>query len=303
MNYLIVLLGPTGVGKTQLSIRLAKKYAIPILSADSRQIYRGIEIGTAAPTISERNEVPHFFVGIKDLHENYSAGQYEEDVLNKLDSIYQQQNIALMVGGSMLYIDAVCKGMDDIPQVDEETRLYVSNIKEKEGLEGIRKLLAVLDPTHYQKIDLKNPQRLMHAVEICLMTGKPYSSLLTYSEKKRDFSIIKIGLNRDRQELYQRINERVETMFEQGLEDEARNLYPFREYNALNTVGYKEIFDWIDGTYDTLEVAKEKIKQHSRQYAKRQLTWFNKDNSITWFHPDDIDNCEKYIESCIKKLY
>ena len=276
MNYLIVLLGPTGVGKTQLSIRLAKKYAIPILSADSRQIYRGIEIGTAAPTISERNEVPHFFVGIKDLHENYSAGQYEEDVLNKLDSIYQQQNIALMVGGSMLYIDAVCKGMDDIPQVDEETRLYVSNIKEKEGLEGIRKLLAVLDPTHYQKIDLKNPQRLMHAVEICLMTGKPYSSLLTYSEKKRDFSIIKIGLNRDRQELYQRINERVETMFEQGLEDEARNLYPFREYNALNTVGYKEIFDWIDGTYDTLEVAKEKIKQNSRQYAKRQLTWFNK---------------------------
>lgn len=300
MNYLIVLLGPTGVGKTHASIRLAQTFSAPILSADSRQLYKGIEIGTAAPTDAEKTLVKHYFVGTKDLQDYYSAGQYEEDVLLELQQIFAHNPYALLVGGSMMYIDAVCKGMDAIPSVDDETRQKVLALYQEKGLEGIVELLKIVDPEHCKKVDFKNTRRVMHAVEVSLMTGKPYSSLLTNTEAMRDFTIIKIGLTRPREELYARINERVEIMFEQGLESEARKLHHFKELNALNTVGYKEIMDYIDGNYPSIEVAKEKIKQHSRQYAKRQLTWFNKDKSIQWFHPDDVDSCITYINTCVQ---
>jgi tRNA dimethylallyltransferase len=300
MKHLIVLLGPTGVGKTHASIQLAQTYHAPIVSADSRQIYRGIEIGTAAASKSEQALVPHYIIGTKDLDEPYSAGQYEEDVLNLLHELFKTHDVVFLVGGSMMYIDAVCKGMDDIPSVDNAIREQIKALYTKKGLDGVRELLQSVDPEHYKKVDLQNTQRVLHAVEVSLMTGKPYSSLLTNKIVKREFSIVKIGFNLPREVLYAQINLRVEKMFEQGLVDEAQKLYSLKNLNSLNTVGYKEIFDYIDGIYPSLEIAKDKIKQHSRNYAKRQLTWFKKDENITWFHPNDVDGCIKHINVCLK---
>lgn len=294
MKKLFVLLGPTGVGKTDLSIRIAKKLGSPIISSDSRQLYKDLVIGTAAPTLRELEQIRHYFVGTLGLQDYYSASQFESDVMILLEELYQTHDSVLMTGGSMMYIDAVCKGIDDIPTIDEDLRKEVFALYEKEGLEPIRQQLKLLDPVFYDQVDLKNYKRVIHALEICLMTGKPYSSLRTNSTKKRPFEIIKIGLKRDREELYDRINRRVDKMLEDGLLEEARKVYPFKHYNSLNTVGYKELFQYFDGSW-TLDFAVEKIKQNSRIYSRKQMTWFKRDPEIVWFHPED----EVGIMECI----
>ncbi|MBP5318876.1 MAG: tRNA (adenosine(37)-N6)-dimethylallyltransferase MiaA [Paludibacteraceae bacterium] len=295
---LLVLLGPTGIGKTDLSLRLAKRYHCPVISSDSRQIYRGIEIGTAAPSKEEQSEVPHFFVGIKDLTESYSAGQYEQDVLALLDEQFQTHDYALLCGGSMMYIDAVCKGMDDVPTIPEAIRRQVHELLETQGLEAVAQRLSELDPVHYQRVDRKNTQRVTHALEVCLTLQRPYSSILTGQAKKRPFKIVKIGLERPRAELYDRINRRVEAMIADGLEEEARRVYPLKALNSLNTVGFKEWFDWWDGKTASREEVIRLIQQNSRHYAKRQLTWFRRDTEIRWFHPDQFDQITAYIDQC-----
>ena len=281
MKKLIVLLGPTGVGKTALSIELAQRYGCPIISSDSRQIYKGIEIGTAAPTAKEQALVKHYFVGTKELTEEYSAGQYEIDALNLINELFKTHDTLLLTGGSMMYIDAVCNGIDDIPTVSKEAREKAQEIYEKEGLDGLTAQLKDLDPVWYEKVDLKNHRRVMHAVEVCIITGKPYSSFLTFKKKERDFEIEKIGLERPREELYDRINKRVDMMIEDGLEEEARRVYHLRHLNSLNTVGFKEMFAYFSGEI-TRERAIELIKQNSRHYAKRQMTWFKRDTEIKW---------------------
>ena len=281
MKKLIVLLGPTGVGKTALSLELAQRYGCPIISSDSRQIYKGIEIGTAAPTAAEQALVKHYFIGIKDLTEDYSAGQYEIDALNLINELFKTHDTLLLTGGSMMYIDAVCNGIDDIPTVSKEAREEAQKIYETEGLEGLTAKLKELDPVWYEKVDLKNHRRVMHAVEVCLFTGKPYSSFLTFKKKERDFEIEKIGLERPREELYDRINKRVDVMIAEGLEEEARKVYHLKHLNSLNTVGFKEMFAYFDGEISR-ERAIELIKQNSRHYAKRQMTWFRRDTEIKW---------------------
>ena len=286
MKKLIVLLGPTGVGKTELSLQLASKFESPIISADSRQLYKDLVIGTAAPTAEELNRIKHYFVGNLELTDYYSASQFEEDVIQLLENLHQSHETVIMSGGSMMYIDAVCKGIDDIPTIDETLRAEVFALFEKEGLEPIRQQLKILDPVFYNQVDLQNHKRVIHALEICLMTGKPYSSFRTNSIKKRPFEILKIGLTRDREELYERINSRVDKMMEDGLLDEARSAYPYRHLNSLNTVGYKELFRFFDGEW-SLDFAIEKIKQNSRIYSRKQMTWFKRDKEIAWFHPED----------------
>lgn len=289
MKTLYVLLGPTGVGKTALSIDIAKKLDTPVISADSRQIYRGIPIGTAAPTPEQLSEVKHYFIATKELDEYYSAGQYELDALQVIDELFSRGDNALLVGGSMMYIDAVCQGLDDVPRVDEETRSYVTELYKTQGLDKITSMLRLLDPEWYDRVDLKNPKRVMHAVEVSLFAGKPYSSILTQSKKERPFSIIKIGLNRERDELYDNINRRVEQMIADGLEAEARSVYHLRHLNSLNTVGFKEMFAYFDGSI-TFDEAVEQIKRNTRRYAKKQLTWFSRDSSIRWFHPNNLSS-------------
>jgi len=286
MKNLIVLLGPTGVGKTELSLQLASKFESPIISADSRQLYKDLVIGTAAPTAEELNRIKHYFVGNLELTDYYSASQFEEDVIQLLENLHQSHETVIMSGGSMMYIDAVCKGIDDIPTIDETLRAEVFALFEKEGLEPIRQQLKILDPVFYNQVDLQNHKRVIHALEICLMTGKPYSSFRTNSIKKRPFEILKIGLTRDREELYERINSRVDKMMEDGLLDEARSVYPYRHLNSLNTVGYKELFRFFDGEW-SLDFSIEKIKQNSRIYSRKQMTWFKRDKEIAWFHPED----------------
>lgn len=285
MKTLYVLLGPTGVGKTALSISMAKKLDTPVISADSRQIYRGISIGTAAPTPEQLSEVKHYFIATKELDEYYSAGQYELDALQVIEEQFSRGDNALLVGGSMMYIDAVCQGLDDVPRVDEETRSYVTELYKTQGLDKITSMLRLLDPEWYDRVDLKNPKRVMHAVEVSLFAGKPYSSILTQSKKERPFSIIKIGLNRERDELYDNINRRVEQMIADGLEAEARSVYHLRHLNSLNTVGFKEMFAYFDGSI-TFDEAVEQIKRNTRRYAKKQLTWFGKDPEIQWYTPE-----------------
>lgn len=280
-----MLLGPTGVGKTALSISMAKKLDTPVISADSRQIYRGIPIGTAAPTPEQLSEVKHYFIATKELDEYYSAGQYELDALQVIEEQFSRGDNALLVGGSMMYIDAVCQGLDDVPRVDEETRSYVTELYKTQGLDKITSMLRLLDPEWYGRVDLKNPKRVMHAVEVSLFAGKPYSSILTQSKKERPFSIIKIGLNRERDELYDNINRRVEQMIADGLEAEARSVYHLRHLNSLNTVGFKEMFAYFDGDI-TFDEAVEQIKRNTRRYAKKQLTWFGKDPEIQWYTPE-----------------
>ena len=292
---LVVLIGPTGVGKTELSLSLAEFLHTPIINAASRQLFRDLPIGTAAPTEAQQQRVRHYFVGTLGLTDYYSAAQYETDVLRLLDGLYSQHPYALLTGGSMMYIDAVCKGIDDIPTVDEETRCLMLERYEEVGLEQLCKELKLLDPEYYNLVDHKNPKRVIHALEICYMTGKPNSSYRTTQPKERPFDNRKIGLRREREELYERINRRVDQMITDGLVEEARKVMAYRHTNALNTVGYKEIFKYIDGSW-TLETSVEKIKQNTRIYSRKQMTWFRRDESIHWFHPDETEAIKKLME-------
>jgi tRNA dimethylallyltransferase len=298
---LIVVTGPTAVGKTELCLDIAKYFNIPIINADSRQIYKELKIGTAAPTEEQMRQVRHFFVGTLSIADYYSASMYEEQTMSLLHELFQTSNIALMCGGSMMYIDAVCNGIDDIPTVSDEIRNELKKRLANEGLEELCKLLKTLDPEHYEIVDRQNPRRVVHALEICLMTGKTYTSFRTNEKKERPFQIIKIAINRNREELYERINHRVDQMMEDGLLEEAQRLYNQRNLNALNTVGYKEMFAYFDGTW-SLEEAIERLKGNTRRYARKQLTWFKKDPSVKWFSPDDKEEIIKYIrERCILK--
>ena len=299
MKTLVVLLGPTGVGKTALSFALAERLGSPILSADSRQLYAEIPIGTAAPTREEQERVRHYFIGTHRLTDYYSAAQYEIDVLRLTEELFRSHDTLLLTGGSMMYIDAVCKGIDDIPTVDDLTRRTLLDRYEREGLEPLVNELRLLDPEYYRIVDLKNPKRVIHALEICYMTGKTYTSFRTSTVKERPFDIIKIGLCREREELYERINRRVDQMVLDGLVDEARRVYPYRYLNSLNTVGYKELFASFDGQC-TLDFAIEKIKQNSRIYSRKQMTWFRRDDSIRWFHPDDVGGVMAYLDEVIE---
>ena len=294
MKTLVVLIGPTGVGKTELSLELAERLNSPVISCDSRQLYKGLTIGTAAPTPAQLQRVKHYFIGTLNLTDYYSANQFEEDALKLIAELHQSHDILLMTGGSMLYIDAVCKGIDDIPNIDEDLRKDLFDLYEKEGLDPIRNQLKILDPIFYNQVDLKNYKRVIHALEVCLMTGKPYSSLRTGINKERPFKIIKIGLRRDREELYTRINQRVDQMMEDGLLEEARGVYPLHHLNSLNTVGYKELFQYFDGNC-SLDFAIEKIKQNSRIYSRKQMTWFKKDEEIAWFRPDQKEEILNYL--------
>lgn len=291
---MVVITGPTGVGKTGVGIQLAQLYNSPIISADSRQIYKEIPIGTAAPTIEEQKLATHFLIGAKSVTDYYSAYEFEQEALEIAQKCFKNNPVAFMIGGSMMYIDSFCNGIDQLPTIDPELREDMMLQYENEGLQYIQRQLKILDPIFYEQVDLKNPKRIIHALEICLMTGKPYSELRTQPKTKRPFKIIKIGLTMDRQELYQRINHRVELMFEHGLEEEARSLIPFRHHNALNTVGFKELFAYFDGEHD-LERAKELIQRNSRHYAKKQLSWFNRDERMTWFHPKETEKITKFI--------
>lgn len=291
---LIVLIGPTGVGKTELSLRIAEQFKTSIISSDSRQLYADLKIGTAAPTPKQLARVPHHFVGTLQLTDYYSAAQYETEVLELLDKLFQEKDTVVMTGGSMMYVDAVCKGIDDIPTVDTETRKLMLERYESEGLDRLCTELKLLDPEYYHIVDLKNPKRVIHALEICYMTGKTYTSFRTQKKKERPFSIIKIGLTRDREELYERINQRVDIMMEKGLLEEAKAVYPYRHLNALNTVGYKEIFKYLDGEWD-LPFAAEKIKQNSRIYSRKQMTWFKRDQDLRWFHPEQETEILSYL--------
>ena len=294
---LIVLIGPTGVGKTELSLRLAEHFHTSIVSADSRQIYADLKIGTAAPTPEQLKRVPHYLVGTLKLTDYYSAARYEEEAMTILERLFQEHEVVILTGGSMMYVDAICKGIDDIPTVDTETREMMLQRYEAEGLENLCSELKLLDPEYYKIVDLKNPKRVIHALEICYMTGKTYTSIRTQKRKERPFRIIKIGLTRDRAELYNRINHRVDVMMEEGLLEEVRNVYPYRPLNSLNTVGYKEIFNYLDGTWE-LPFAIEKIKQNSRIYSRKQMTWFKRDEEIQWFHPDQ----EKEIMQVLQNM-
>lgn len=289
-------MGPTAVGKTDISLELAEQLHTSIISADSRQLYADLKIGTAAPTPEQLSRVQHYFVGTLQLSDYYSAAQYAEEVLALLDNLFQQQDVALLTGGSMMYIDAVCQGMDDIPTVDADTRAMVWQRYEEVGLEGIQRELKMLDPEYYAIVDLKNHKRIIHALEICYMTGKTFTSFRQRKTAERPFNIIKIGLNRERSELFSRINLRVDQMMQEGMLEEARKVYPYRHLNSLNTVGYKELFKYLDGEW-TLEEAVEKIKRNTRIYAKKQLTWFKKDMSIRWFHPDQRTDIISYINT------
>ena len=283
---LLLILGPTGVGKTELSLRVAEHYACPILNCDSRQIYRGIPIGTAAPTAEDQARVKHYFVATRDLEEDYNAGQYERDALTLLDKLFKTHDVVVMTGGSMLYADAVCKGLDDLPQVPFSIRASVQDAYEKNGLEWLQEEVQRLDPDYWNEVDQQNPARLAHCIELCLTTGKPYSSLRTKTAKRRPFRIVKIGLDRPREELYERNNSRVLQMIQDGLEDEAKAVYDKRHLNSLQTVGYREMFGYIAGEYG-FERAIELIQQNTRHYAKRQLTWFRRDKEIHWLNAND----------------
>jgi len=295
-KFLIVLLGPTGVGKTDISIDIAEHFNCEIISADSRQFFREMSIGTAVPSKEQLEKIKHHFIQFLSVKDYYSASLFERDVLNRLPDIFAKSNYALMAGGSGLYIDAVCNGYDDIPDVDPEAREKYIALHQTEGIEGLRSALKLLDPEHYSRVDLKNYKRILRALEICETTGRPYSSFLKKQKRQRDFNIIKIGLERDRNELYRRINERVDKMLLAGLEDEARQLYELKNFNALNCVGYREFFEFFEGKISQ-EKAIELIKRNSRRYAKRQMTWWGKDKEITWFNPEKFEDIVKYIRA------
>ena len=294
MNTLIVVTGPTAVGKTALTIEIAKHYGIPIINADSRQIYQELKIGTASPTADQMQQVKHYFVGTKSITDYYNASMYEQEVVQLLEKLFVDSPVQLLTGGSMMYIDAVCNGIDDIPTVRDDIRNEMKRRYQEEGLDALCEDLRRLDPEHYEVVDRQNHRRVIHALEICYQTGKTYTSFRTQKRKERPFQIVKIGLTRDRQELYDRINQRVDTMMSEGLLDEVRSVAAYRSTNALNTVGYKELFDYIDGRWP-LEEAVERIKGNTRRYARKQLTWYKRDEQVTWFHPDQQDKILKFI--------
>jgi tRNA dimethylallyltransferase len=297
-NFLIVLLGPTGVGKTDISIELASHFKCDIISADSRQFYSEMKIGTAVPSDQQLKTIKHHFIRFLSVKDYYSSSLFERDVMTLLPELYSRNNIALMSGGSGMYIDAVCEGIDDIPDVDPAIRQKYIDLYSNTGIEGLRVTLKLLDPEHYAKVDLRNYKRIIRALEICESTGIPYSSFLKKKKRERDFGIIKIGIERSRDELYQRINSRVDNMLLMGLEEEARQLYEFRILNALNSVGYREFFDFFDGKISA-EKAVELIKRNSRRYAKRQMTWWSKDKEIKWFQPDKVEEIIEFIQNSI----
>ena len=305
MNTLIVITGPTAVGKTALTIEIARQYGIPIINADSRQIYREMQIGTAAPTKEQLHQAKHYFVGTKSISDYYNASMYEQEVLGLIENgelrmeddglpTGRHAPFAILSGGSMMYIDAVCNGIDDIPTVRDDIRQDLKRRYAEEGLEALCEDLRRLDPEHYAIVDRKNHRRVIHALEICYQTGQTYTSFRTQQKKERPFRIVKIGLNREREELYERINKRVDQMMDDGLLGEAEHLSPYRQANALNTVGYKELFDYMDGRW-TLEEAVERAKGNTRRYARKQLTWFKRDASVRWFHPDQQAAIMDYI--------
>ena len=296
MKTLIVLLGPTGVGKTELSLKLAEWMGSPILSADSRQLYKDLTIGTAAPTVQQRERIIHYFVGTLELPDYYSASQFEQDVMALCKKLFLTHDSILMTGGSMMYIDAVTKGIDDIPSVHPEIRETVWQEYEKKGLSPFVEELKKKDPLHYEEVDLNNYKRVIHAIEICRQTGLPYSFFRTKKQKERPFKIIQVGLTREREELYDRINQRVDQMITDGLVEEAKRVYPYHQYNSLNTVGYKELFSYFNGEWP-LNAAIEKIKRNSRVYARKQMTWFKRDKGIEWFHPKQEEEIKQYILS------
>ena len=291
---LIVVTGPTGVGKTEATLRLAEHFDVPVINADSRQIFSEIPIGTAAPTAAQQAQVRHYFVGNHHLDDYYSASLFEEDVLKIINEA--SSKVSLLSGGSMMYIDAVCKGIDDIPTIRPEVRQEMMQLLESEGLEKMCELLHEWDPEHWAVVDRNNPRRVIHALEICKQTGRTYTSFRSNTIKERPFNIIKIGLNRDRETLYQRINQRVLQMIDDGMIEEAQRVYPKRMLNSLNTVGYKELFEYLDGL-TTLDEAIFKIQSSTRRYARKQLTWYKRDAEMTWFSPDNIEEILNYLST------
>ena len=295
-KHLIVIAGPTAVGKTALGIRLAAHFDTEIISADSRQIYKELHIGTASPTGEELSSAKHHFIKRISVMDYYNASMFEVDVLKKLKELFQSHDIVIMVGGSTLYVDTVFHGIDDLPTVDMNLRNTLTERYKLEGIEFLRNQLEKLDPVHYLKVDLNNPNRMMKAIEVSMMTGKPYSSILTSTQKIRDFNFIRIGVNRERNELFELINSRVDQMILEGLVDEVKGLQYARQTNALRTVGYREIFDYLDGTVSLAE-AIEKIKNNTRRYAKRQITWFSRYQDLKWFHPQEYESIVDYIQT------
>lgn len=291
---LIIISGPTAVGKTDISIELAQKFNSPVISADSRQIYREMTIGTAKPSAEQLRQVKHYFIGTKSITEYYNASKYEFEVLDLLEELFREKDSLIMAGGSGMYIDAVCYGIDDIPEIDMKVRSNLIRRLENEGPESLRFELKRLDPETWANIDLKNHQRILRALEVTMMTGKPYSSFLTKKNKQRDFRIIKTALHRDREELHQRINKRVDIMMQEGLAEEVKTLYPHKNLTALKTVGYRELIDYLDKKH-TLDEAVELIKRNTRRYARRQISWFNRDKNTRWFHAEDTEGITGYI--------
>ena len=296
MNTLIVIVGPTGVGKTALCIDVAKQLDTVIINADSRQMFKEIPIGTAAPTDDEQNMVKHYFIGNLSIKDYFNASMFENEVITLLGRLFHEKDVVILSGGSMMYVDAVCNGIDDIPTVNEHIRNLVKEDYERHGLSEMQNKLKELDPEYYSIVDKNNPKRIIHAVEICLSTGRTYTSFRTNIKKERPFRTIKIGLTRERGELYRRIDERVENMIASGLIDEARRMHPYKGFNALNTVGYKELFDYFDGNC-TLEEAIFRIKCNTHKYCRKQLTWFKRDKDIKWFSPDNVEEIINYIRS------
>jgi tRNA dimethylallyltransferase len=298
-KHLIVIAGPTGIGKTNLAVNLAKYYQTEIISCDSRQFYREMCIGTAVPTKSELEEVKHHFIQNLSIKDEYTVGEFEKDALTSIEALHQKNNVAIMVGGSGLYIDAVCKGLDDFPKIQPEVRTSLNERLVHEGIKSLEQELVSLDPDYHKIVDKSNPHRIIRALEVCLSSGKPYSSFRNKQKKKRAFNTVKIILNRDREMLYQRINLRVNQMMEEGLLEEARALYKFKDLNALQTVGYKELFTYLEGER-SLENAVDEIKKNTRRYAKRQMTWFRRDPDTVFFNPDDETDIKKYLQEQIK---
>lgn len=301
-NTLIVVVGPTAIGKTSLSIKLAQNLDCEIVSADSRQFYKEMCIGTAVPSSEELQQAKHHFIQHKSIHENYSVGDFEKEALEKLTELFKENKYAILVGGSGLYVDAVTKGLDSFPKVSGAIREALKEQYHKEGIESLQQKLKQLDPFYYEKVDIHNTHRVMRALEICISSGKPYSSFITKTPKKRSFNIIKIGITAERQIIYNRINERVDIMINEGLLEEVKSLYPDKSLNALNTVGYKEIFEYMNGKSD-LDFAISEIKKNTRRFAKRQLTWFKKDEKIVWFdYLYNLDNILSYIKKVATEL-
>ena len=298
-KHLIVIAGPTGIGKTNLAVNLAKYYQTEIISCDSRQFYKEMCIGTAVPTKSELEEVKHHFIQNLSIKDEYTVGEFEKDALTSIEALHQKNNVAIMVGGSGLYIDAVCKGLDDFPKIQPEVRTSLNERLVHEGIKSLEQELVSLDPDYHKIVDKSNPHRIIRALEVCLSSGKPYSSFRNKQKKTRAFNTVKIILNRDREMLYQRINRRVNQMMEEGLLEEARALYKFKDLNALQTVGYKELFAYLEGE-GSLENAVDEIKKNTRRYAKRQMTWFRRDPDTVFFNPDDETDIKKYLQEQIK---